>query len=119
MSICQLTSCYPYAVNVRFCIISLKILEEKGNKNGRLAMQTGNAHDLLCRRINTNDFSRNQTTHIQDWPVALGSSKVKSTELRCSSAAKATLWLLVLSFPEQTLKPQEVMQIQHITENKQ
>lgn len=33
MSICQLTGCYPHAVNVRLCIVTLQILHEKEKKN--------------------------------------------------------------------------------------
>lgn len=33
VSICQLTGCYPHAVNVGFCIVTLEILDEKEKKN--------------------------------------------------------------------------------------
>lgn len=33
VSICQLTGCYPYTVNVRFCIVTLEVLDEKEKKN--------------------------------------------------------------------------------------
>lgn len=55
VSICQLAGCYPYAVNVRLCIVTLEILKGKENKNCGLAMWTGNAHDSPCGRINPND----------------------------------------------------------------
>lgn len=29
VAVCQLAGCYPYAVNVRFCIVTLEILEAK------------------------------------------------------------------------------------------
>lgn len=36
VSICQLTGCYPYAVNVRFRIVTLEILDEKEKKKSAL-----------------------------------------------------------------------------------
>lgn len=36
VSICQLTGCYPYAVNVGFRIVTLEILDEKEKKKSAL-----------------------------------------------------------------------------------
>lgn len=52
MSVCQLTGCYPYTVNVRFCIVTLEILDEKEKKNYSLVCDyTGNTHNSICRTI--------------------------------------------------------------------